>query len=199
MSLTKRVPSNHTKPLTELTGLVNEVAFVPPLAIGKVPVTPVVKGKPVALVSVPLDGVPRTPPLTTGAPAVPTLIAKAVATPVPRPVTPVLIGTVTVPDAPSEMAVPLTVTELLVSELLPMLVSVLLAPEMAMLLIVPAVAGLIVKLPVPVGAIEILALAGFMLNAPSSVKLTPPPAPHCKHAEPLLVRNAPPLELLASR
>ena len=90
-------------------------------------------GKPVALVSVPLEGVPKAPPLTTGAPALPTLIAKAVATPVPRPVTPVLIGTVTVPDAPSEIAVPLTVTELLVSDALPMLVSVLLAPEIVLL------------------------------------------------------------------
>jgi hypothetical protein len=35
------------------------VAFVPPLAIGKVPVTPVVKGSPVALVKVAADGVPK--------------------------------------------------------------------------------------------------------------------------------------------
>lgn len=32
---------------------------VPPLATGRVPVTPVVKGRPVTLVSVPLDGVPK--------------------------------------------------------------------------------------------------------------------------------------------
>jgi hypothetical protein len=32
---------------------------VPPLATGSVPVTPVVKGSPVALVKVPLDGVPN--------------------------------------------------------------------------------------------------------------------------------------------
>ena len=72
-------------------------------------------------------------------------------------------------------------------------------PPMAMLLIVPAVAGLIVKVPVPVGAIEILALAGFMLNAPSSVKLTPPPPPHCKQFEPLEVLKAPPPEPDASK
>jgi hypothetical protein len=36
-----------------------DVRPVPPLATGRVPVTPVVKGKPVALVSVPLDGVPN--------------------------------------------------------------------------------------------------------------------------------------------
>ena len=35
---------------------------VPPLATGNKPVTPVVSGKPVALVKVPLDGVPRAPP-----------------------------------------------------------------------------------------------------------------------------------------
>ena len=46
-------------------------------------------GKPVAFVSVPDEGVPKAPPLTTGAPAEPTLIAKAVATPVPKPVIPV--------------------------------------------------------------------------------------------------------------
>jgi hypothetical protein len=36
-----------------------DVRFVPPLAMGKVPVTPVVKGKPVALVRVADVGVPR--------------------------------------------------------------------------------------------------------------------------------------------
>lgn len=34
----------------------------PPLAIGSVPVTPVDKGKPVRLVAVPLEGVPKAPP-----------------------------------------------------------------------------------------------------------------------------------------
>ena len=33
-------------------------AFVPPLAIGRVPVTPVVNGSPVRLVAIPLEGVP---------------------------------------------------------------------------------------------------------------------------------------------
>lgn len=56
---------------------------VPPLAAERVPVTPVVNGRPVALVSVPEDGVPRAPPLTTNAPAVPVLTPKAVTTPVP--------------------------------------------------------------------------------------------------------------------
>jgi hypothetical protein len=70
---------------------------------------------------------------------------------------------------------------------------------MAMLFIVPAVAGLTVKVPVPVGAIEIVALAGFMLNAPSSVKLTPPPAPHCKTEAELEVLKAPPPDPDASK
>ena len=68
-----------------------------------------------------------------------------------------------------------------------------------MLFIVPAVAGLMVKVPVPVGAIEIDALAGFILNAPSSVKLTAPPPPHCKQLLPLAVLNPPPAEVVASR
>lgn len=37
--------------------------FVPPLAIGKIPVTPVVNGRPVALVSVKLVGVPSDEPV----------------------------------------------------------------------------------------------------------------------------------------
>lgn len=47
------------------------------------PLTPVEIGRPVALVRVPEDGVPKAPPLTTTDPAVPTLTPKAVATPVP--------------------------------------------------------------------------------------------------------------------
>ena len=38
---------------------VEDVTPVPPLATGRVPVTPVVSGNPVAFVSVPLAGVPR--------------------------------------------------------------------------------------------------------------------------------------------
>lgn len=59
---------------------------------GRFPVTPVVSGKPVAFVSVPLDGVPNTPPFTNGDPAVPTLTASALATPVPKPEIPVETG-----------------------------------------------------------------------------------------------------------
>ena len=59
------------------------VSPVPPFATGNVPVTPVESGNPVALVNVPLDGVPRAPPLTTNAPAEPVLTPRAVTTPVP--------------------------------------------------------------------------------------------------------------------
>jgi hypothetical protein len=71
---------------------VEVVTPVPPRATERVPVVPATIGKFVALVNVPDDGVPRTPPLTTGAPAVPTATANAVATPVPRPDTPVPMG-----------------------------------------------------------------------------------------------------------
>ena len=47
---------------------------------------------PVRLVTVPLAGVPSAPLNNTGAPALPVLTAKAVAMPVPRPLTPVLMG-----------------------------------------------------------------------------------------------------------
>jgi hypothetical protein len=45
-----------------------------------------IEAVPVRFVTVPLLGVPKAPPLTTIAPAEPTLTAKAVATPVPKPV-----------------------------------------------------------------------------------------------------------------
>jgi hypothetical protein len=88
---------------------VNDVRFVPPLAVGSVPVTPVVKGKPVALVNVALVGVPRIGVTSVGLVAK-TLaplpvssvkaaarfaldgVARKVATPVPKPDTPVAIG-----------------------------------------------------------------------------------------------------------
>jgi len=62
------------------------VTPVPPFNTGNMPVTPLVKGKPVAFVNVPELGVPNAPPLTTNAPADPVLTANAVATPVPKPV-----------------------------------------------------------------------------------------------------------------
>ena len=64
--------------------------MVPPLVSAKVPVVPAPIGRPVALVRVPEDGVPRAPPLTTKAPAEPVLTASAVPTPVPRPVIPAI-------------------------------------------------------------------------------------------------------------
>ena len=52
--------------LTSVFAAEKLVAFVPPLAIGRVPVTPVVKGSPVALVRVTADGVPRFGVVNTG-------------------------------------------------------------------------------------------------------------------------------------
>lgn len=82
---------------------------MPPFAIGKTPVMPVVNGRPVQFVSVPLVGVPSIGVTSVGDVAnteapVPVSsvnallrfalegVAKNVATPVPRPLTPVLIG-----------------------------------------------------------------------------------------------------------
>lgn len=90
-----------------LDGVAKNVAtFVPN------PLTPVEMGKPVALVNVPLDGVPNAPPFTTNAPAVPVLTARAVATPVPKPLMPLETGNpvalVSVPEDGVPSAPPLT-------------------------------------------------------------------------------------------
>ena len=61
------------------------------LPLFKTPV-PVMPEVPVRFVAVPLVGVPNAPLNNTGAPALPVLTAKAVAMPVPRPETPVLMG-----------------------------------------------------------------------------------------------------------
>lgn len=95
------------------------VPLVPPLAIGSVPVMPDVSGNPVAFVKTPLAGVPSTgvtnvglvantsAPLPVSSVTADARLAddgvpKNVATPVPRPLTPVLIGSpvalVNVPD-----------------------------------------------------------------------------------------------------
>jgi hypothetical protein len=82
---------------------------VPPLAPGKIPVTPEVRGSPVALVNTAAEGVPKFGVTKVGLVAktnapVPVSsvtavikfaldgVAKAVATPVPNPLTPVAIG-----------------------------------------------------------------------------------------------------------
>ena len=66
----------------------------------------------VQFVNVPVDGVPSAPPLTTKAPAVPTATPSAVATLVPKPLTPVEIGRpvalVSVPEEGVPSAPPLT-------------------------------------------------------------------------------------------
>jgi hypothetical protein len=53
------------------------------LVTGRLPVTPVVSGKPVKLVAVPLDGVPSAPLNNTTAPAEPVFTPRAVTTPIP--------------------------------------------------------------------------------------------------------------------
>lgn len=97
------VPRNVATPAPKL------VMPVPPLATGSVPVTPVVKGKPVKFVATPDAGVPsagvtsvglvaktKAPvpvsPVTAAAKLAEEGVPKKVATPVPKPLTPVLIG-----------------------------------------------------------------------------------------------------------
>jgi hypothetical protein len=87
-----------------------DVRLVPPLAIGKVPVTPVVNGKPVALVRVADVGVPSAPPLVMKAPDDPTFTARAVATLAPSPDTPVDIGNPVALVNVAESGVPRAVT-----------------------------------------------------------------------------------------
>ena len=81
VKLVVKAPENVTFPPIVSVALL--LTPVPPLAAGRIPVTPVVSGKPVALVSVPEEGVPSAPPLTTKAPAEPVLTPSAVTTPVP--------------------------------------------------------------------------------------------------------------------
>ena len=84
--LTTKAPADPTlTPRAVATPVPKDVIPVPPLATGNVPVTPVVNERPEQFVNVPLEGVPNAPPLTTNAPAEPTLMARAVATPVPSP------------------------------------------------------------------------------------------------------------------
>lgn len=74
------------------------------------------------------DGVPPAPLNRTGAPADPLLMASAAALPVPRPVTPVAIGTVTVHVEPRVHVWLFTVVATLTSAEFGMLVNVLLEP-----------------------------------------------------------------------
>ena len=151
------------------------------------PDTPVDIGRPVALVNVPLEGVPSTPPFTSGAPAEPTLTASAVATPVPSPDTPVEMGTVTVPLAPKAIDVPLTVTLELVKEAFAILLKVLLDP-----LIVLFVSVCVLDVVATVESIAIVTAAdplkdvpdkpvpivnAFVVVPPPDARFVPTPAP----------------------
>ena len=86
----------------ELLGVARKVATPAPR-----PETPVLIGRPVAFVSVPPDGVPSAPPLTTNAPAEPVFTASAVATPVPRPEIPVDTGSPVALDRLAKDGVPM--------------------------------------------------------------------------------------------
>ena len=79
-----RFGTNELATLVVKTPVLGVVAPTVPLIL--------IEAVPVRLVTVPELGVPRTPPLITNEPAVPTLTPRAVATLVPRPETPVLIG-----------------------------------------------------------------------------------------------------------
>jgi hypothetical protein len=103
---------------------VTVVAFVPPLAIGSVPVTPVVRGRPVALVSVIAVGVSRLGDVREGLLArttapVPVVVAAEIDVPLPcrMPVTVVdmvmagvVVGLATVPAKPLAVATETDVT-----------------------------------------------------------------------------------------
>ena len=95
----------------------DEVTVTLPLAVSvvKAPVVGVVaptvplmlmEAVPVRFVTVPEEGVPRAPLNTTGAPAEPMLTARAVATPVPKPATPVEIGKPVALVSVAEVGVP---------------------------------------------------------------------------------------------
>jgi hypothetical protein len=92
-----------------------------------------IEAVPVRFVTVPLEGVPSAPPFVTTAPDDPTLTASAVATSVPRPETPVLIGRpvqlVSVPLDGVPRAPPLTSSVELAGIVVPLSVVVLLLPR----------------------------------------------------------------------
>ena len=77
--------------LKEPRRVVFPVEVIAPVKLALVVTFPAVRPEavPVKLVATPLLGVPSAPPFVTNAPAVPTLIPRAVATPVPKEVIPV--------------------------------------------------------------------------------------------------------------
>ena len=104
---------------TTLPEPVEVVTPVPPLATGKVPVTPVVKGNPVQLVKVPEDGVPKTGVVSVGlvsvllvSVSVPAKVAKVPV--VGRVTVVVLVAVRVVANAPEVVRLPPSVIVLLV-------------------------------------------------------------------------------------
>jgi len=110
-------PPPSSRPLPEAGGEPNAVSCKrpPPVIAVKAPVVGVVaptvplilmEAVPVRFVTVPEEGVPRAPLNTTGAPAEPMLTARAVATPVPKPATPVEMGKPVALVSVAEVGVP---------------------------------------------------------------------------------------------
>jgi hypothetical protein len=89
---------------------VNEVKLVPPLAVGSVPVTPVVNGSPVAFVSVPDVGVPR---------AGVTKVAEVIVGDVPKTKAPEPVSPVTAAAKLAEDGVPKNVATSVPKEVIP--------------------------------------------------------------------------------
>jgi hypothetical protein len=130
------------------------VAFVPPLATGKVPVTPVVKGKPVAFVKVAADGVPKLGVVKVGLVARTTLPDPVVAS---SPTVPAL-SYKTRPVVP-----PVIVVVLIVTPLLPAEAAIVIEPApFVMVTLEPAVKVVRVN-PVPF-PISICPLVGAVVN-----------------------------------
>jgi len=129
LTKTVEIPAS-TAPVTVALVAAN-VVNAPVLAV-VAPTVPLMlmEAVPVRFVTVPLVGVPNAPLNNTGAPALPVLMAKAVAMPVPRPETPVLMGRPvqldSVPLAGVPSAPPLTNSVELVGMVVPLSVVVLL-------------------------------------------------------------------------
>ena len=91
-----------------LVAVVAVVALVAVVAVAALPPIERPEAVPVKLVATPLDGVPNAPLKVTKAPAEPTATAKAVATPVPKPLIPVETGNPVALVSVADVGVPRT-------------------------------------------------------------------------------------------
>ena len=139
---------------------VSVVAPVPPLATGSVPVTPVVKGKPVALVNVAAEGVPRFGVVSVGEDARTRLPVPVAAV---APVPPFAMGSVPVTSASLRRTV-----------------SVLLAPLIVLFVrvtVLVAVKGAEPPIVVPAGSVVVPLAVSVpeILNVPPTASVFPAP------------------------